>query len=158
MAKLVNIGARHIKKWPINAEYFRQDPDGEICFMGNGSIGNYLFPNEMADDNTHDGCIGTLHITRAQWVIERVKILLDKQPERDPEISKAVDAISGKTKEDQELWDKVAIAAIPIFYQEYMTDHRNGSSFLYKDMMEDVAECADAFMAERAKRLGASRD
>ena len=147
--KLVEILARELKEWPrvegVDATYARQDGDKEICFRWDANDGSVEydftleFPAISSDANVVGG-IGCTHVTRAQWEAERARIAMDCISAFSQEQDQAEQAVS---QYEQELWDKVAIQAIG----------RLGNITSLSEAADAVASLADAFMAERAKRL-----
>lgn len=165
--KLETVLAIELPLWPDwNPEFAYCDKSGEIRFRK--EIVCDFFPEhnvDIADRGFFGYSIGQKTVNSAQWEAERTRIAINQQATQEAreiartgamtnEEQELADIACGKrSKEDQELWDKVAIAAAPIFYQECMIDFRHGSGFLYKETMEDVGDFADAFMAEREKRM-----
>lgn len=99
--------------------------------------------SELADD------WNAVRVTRAQLEAERARILLEQQPERDPDIAEIVEKSCGKrSAEDQALWDKVAVAALNGMLSCTVQPQSGADMFA-----RDAAFLADAFMAERAKRM-----
>lgn len=140
---LVEILARELKEWPIRAEEIGQWPCGEVCVRDLiGVSTREIFTSiTIADDID-------AWVTRAQWEAERARILAEssKFTEADKAHIAELTAIAcGKrSKEDQALWDKVAIAAI-----SGLTSWKDGP----ESLAEDAFDIADAFIAERAKRM-----
>lgn len=160
--KLVTILAEKIQNWPDGAIYALQNcmensPEYlQIYFYGDCGDDSDFCSNEFAEDAEH------ADVTLDQWEAERARILLESQPERDPFIKELVE-IACKNKRlpdvndidvaylNQALWDEVAIAAMNGLIS---CDAFHG--FLYQQNPENAAifgaDCADAFMAERAER------
>ena len=146
---LKRILARELKEWPAVA----QDYPLTQAYDGSLFVSSADFPEgdaairtgirlEIADDIASDG--GT--VTRADWEAERALLASEQaQPLGDSE------------EFDQALWDKVAIAAIggltasDIFYNSSMFQYRPDNA------AEFASGIADAFMAERAKRIAARK-
>ena len=166
--KLVEILARELKEWPrTEVLYLSQAQDGDLVL-------DFCDPvSDVPGDWEHLGkCFDRASdwidakVTIDQWEAERARILLESQPERDPLIREITSSASvgyqlerdfeseEVNKYEQDLWDKAAISAIGGIvasrgFHEYST---------YQGVPENAAifcaECADAFMAERAKRVG----
>ena len=146
--KLVEILARELKEWPrvegVDATYARQDGDKEICFRWDANDGSveYDFTPEFPDissDASVVGGIGCTHVTRAQWEAERARIAMDG-------IGAFSQQEQARSQYEQELWDRVAASSLSGVIAAYTDD----------DVKNNIAHCfeyADAFMAERAKRL-----
>lgn len=152
--KLVTILAEELPEWPDGAKEIGQWPLGEIVVKSMIRCKTLFIATQMADDQ--DSC----YVTRAQWEAERARILLESQPERDPVIKEIVENVSvGYRMEEafytdgESLWDKVAIAAIG-----GVVASRGFHEFpSFQGVPESAAifgaDVADAFMAERAKRM-----
>ena len=151
MAKLVEILARELKEWPEPFDAFMQGPEGQI-YLGDGMT----LTLELADDWLTDV------VTRAQWEAERARIATNQQATAEAreiartgamtaEEQELADIACGKrSREDQELWDKVAIAAV----NGEMACQSNAVKRLDAgDLVRYSMTVADAFMAERAKRM-----
>lgn len=136
--------AKHLKEWPDGAEYARQDYDKEICFRGACSIDKDFFISEMAEDVVFDGAVGTTKVYMKDWLAARDRL----HAETLKEMRETTNADT-----DQSLWDKVAVAAIggvtasDAFHNDanFQGDPSVAAAF--------AVQIADAFMAERAKRL-----
>ena len=151
--KLVEILARELKEWPrTEVLYLSQAQDGDLVL-------DFCDPvSDVPGDWEHLGkCFDRASdwidakVTRAQWETERARIAMDCISAFSQEQDQAEQAVS---QYEQELWDKAAISAIGGIvasrgFHEYST---------YQGVPENAAifcaECADAFMAERAKRVG----
>lgn len=137
--KLVERLARALLEWPHGVESITQSSvDGELYF--------HHADYEMTESGIYleqaDYC---LDVTRAQWEAERARILAGAQPERDEFIKELVDEACGKRSQyEQDLWDKVAARR----FNSHM-ELRIGREHASREAFYD----ADAFMAERAKRL-----
>lgn len=139
--KLVEILARDLQEWPKGrVVLIAQAVDGDLIASKDSNFSNtfYLGIHELSEDH------GTASVTRAQWETERARILLESQPERDADVAKVVDGVAARSAEDQALWDKVAIACYAQNVQ--VNREREGAAICAFDD-------ADAFMAERAKRM-----
>lgn len=155
MTKLIDIAARYVEEWPEDATVLRQDEDLEICFESNDpnhDVSRDFLANELAEDAEIKGGVGYRYITRAQWEAERARILAEssKSTEADKAHIAELTAIAcGKrSKEDQVLWDKVA-AEVFVDVLAISATSEGGA----------ICACnaADAFMAERAKRMGGNK-
>lgn len=148
MAKLVDLLAKYLVEWPDGAEYARQDYDKEICFLGECSIDKDFFISEMAEDVVLYGAVGTTKVYMKDWLAARDRLHAETVKDmREPT----------NADTDQALWDKVASNAIPSFLQtseEWTSDEETSEPMKsWSDIAKGAAQLADAFMAERAKRL-----
>ena len=152
MAKLVEILARDWNNWPVEP-FLPVSQNAEGClfvscrFTENVETRYLGIDAELSDDLNDD-------VTRAQWEAERERILAEssKLTEADKAHIEELTAIAcGKRiKEDQELWDKVAIAAV----SGEMACQSNAMKRLDAgDLVRYSMAVADAFIAERAKRM-----
>ena len=157
--KLVEILARELTEWPEGTNFIFQDYDGEAWGdAGNESL--YTSSNiceehrKIGDDfptSLKDKYCSL--VTRAQWEAERARIA---------ELARGQDSLitTDATPEEwrnecqkqyeQELWDRVAASSLSGVIAAYTDD----------DVKNNIAHCfeyADAFMAERAKRLKGSQ-
>lgn len=155
--KLVEILARDVKEWLDCWVSAVQDRDGTVWFNLVDNVGPIFDADRSWVSNPcHSEMFNvssdfqTAIVTRAQWETERARIAMDCISEFSQEQDQAEQAVS---QYEQELWDKAAISAIGGIvasrgFHEYAT---------YQGVPENAAifgaECADAFMAERAKRL-----
>ena len=144
--KLVEILARELTEWPEGTNFIFQDYDGE-AWGDAGKESLYTSSNiceehrKIGDDfptSLKDKYCSL--VTRAQWESERARIAMDCISAFSQEQDQAEQAVS---QYEQELWDKVAIQAIG----------RLGIITSLSEAADAVASLADAFMAERAKRL-----
>lgn len=135
MAKLVDLLAKYLVEWPDGAEYARQDYDKEICFRGECSIDKDFFISEMAEDVVLDGAVGTTKVYMKDWLSARDRLHAETVKDmREPT----------NADTDQALWDKVAVEC-------YADNVNRGLGIVQAS--RDAFNSADAFMAERAKRL-----
>lgn len=155
--KLVEILARDAKEWLHYWVSAVQDSDGTVWFNLEDDVGPIFDADRSWVSNPcHSEMFNvssdfqTAIVTRAQWETERARIAMDCISAFSQEQDQAEQAVS---QYEQELWDKAAISAIGGIvasrgFHEYST---------YQGVPENAAifgaECADAFMAERAKRL-----
>ena len=136
--KLVEILARELKEWPEGA--------GDAITQ---SVVDTMIYSDDANERGHIGiCLSRRHtedcdyprVTRAEWEAERARMAMDCISAFSQEQDQAEQAVS---QYEQELWDKVAANCYP--------------RLLVESTMAVAAQHAfnnaDAFMAERAKRL-----
>lgn len=133
---LKRILARELAKWPEGAKYIAQGKSGNLYNQESEVVG---FIGQVAVNQDFE-CV-----TRSQWEAERALLASEQaQPVGDAE------------EFDQALWDKVAIAAFAIHLpkcysvKEEISEAQN-LAFAY------ASGDADAFMAERAKRIAARK-
>lgn len=125
MAKLVDLLARHLKEWPDGANYIEQGLSGALYSQSNIPVG---FIKEVSED--------AIRVTYNQYITARDRLHAETVKDmRDPTNADA----------DQALWDKVASNVIGGLSEKDWND--------YGVMVEHSMGIADAFMAERAKRL-----
>ena len=145
--KLVEILARELEVWPDAVEYMWQDYDGS--WWGRGSDDELLSTHEVgaghrmfAEKNPEDGNMSVLTITRPQW-----------QAERDRMKAMGTQQATASTEPtyEQQLWDRVAERA---FFTLMAEDFKSGHGDSDEDIAASAFGVADAFMAERAKRVG----
>lgn len=147
--KLVEILARELKEWPEGARCARQsDETRKIYFYGAKEDKHDFDFHVFAEDAGQN-----VTVTRTQWEEERARVLAESQPERDADVANVVDAGKSRNKEDQALWDKVAIASTQAFITAHVTHFGHENVWESKELVSCAADYADAFMAERAKRL-----
>lgn len=151
---LVEILAREWSVWPVQDHLpISQDGYGgygglyvSCVFTESGNTMRLDEEFEIADD------MATAEVTRAQWAEERERIAAEESPTwhigQEDESWRA----ECEKQYEQELWDKVAVASMNGLIS---CDAFHGG--LYQQNPENAAifgaDCADAFMAERAKRL-----
>lgn len=144
--KLVEILARCWKVWQ-GMDAVEQTCLGDVfcCTRGRACIfGTY----EIAEDQ--DSAV----VTREQWEAERDRIAAEEEPKwhigQDDESWRA----ECKKQYEQELWDKVAKDTMAAFVSGHTVYYGHESNNWQADALCGVAfDYADAFMAERAKRL-----
>lgn len=139
--KLVEILARELKEWPEGA--------GDAITQ---SVVDTMIYSDDANERGHIGiCLSRRHtedcgypsVTRAEWEAERARMAMDCISAFSQEQDQAEQAVS---QYEQELWDRVAASSLSGVIAAYTDD----------DVKNNIAHCfeyADAFMAERAKRL-----
>ena len=144
--KLVEILARELTEWPEGTNFIFQDYDGEV--WGDAGDDSLYTSSNICEEHRKigDDFPTSLKdrycslVTRAQWEAERARMATDCVSAFSQEQDQAEQAVS---QYEQELWDKVAIQAIG----------RLGNITSLSEAADAVASLADAFMAERAKRL-----
>ena len=145
--KLVEILARDAKEWLHYWVSAVQDSDGTVWFNLEDDVGPIFDADRSWVSNPcHSEMFNvssdfqTAIVTRAQWEAERARMTMDCVSAFSQEQDQAEQAVS---QYEQELWDKVAVQAIG----------RLGNITSPSEAADAVASLADAFMAERAKRL-----
>lgn len=145
--KLVEILARELKEWPEDCAVVEQAIDGDICAHRDSTKRNFR----------HLGISITLaedwmmaFVTRAQWEAERTSIAAEEAPTWHIGTETEEWRAECQKQYEQELWDKVAASVYQMAFVEGFAgwdiagfEYESGRAFL----------AADAFMAERAKRL-----
>ena len=144
--KLVEILARDVKEWLDCWVSAVQDSDGTVWFNLEDNVGPIFDADRSWVSNPcHSEMFNvssdfqTAIVTRAQWEAERARIL-----KMDPLV--AARDNPPISQYEQELWDRVAASSLSGVIAAYTDD----------DVKNNIAHCfeyADAFMAERAKRL-----
>lgn len=163
--KLLEIAARNIAEFPAGFQRLSQRSDGLIVAAAGYGYTRDVAIFDIAEDRD------TAVVTRAQWEAERARIAANQQATKEArEIAKGEGkrfdsvedmveeltaiACGKRSKEDQELWDKAAIAATQAFITAHITHHGHGDNiWRMEDLVSCSADYADAFMAERAKRM-----
>ena len=151
--KLVEILARELTEWPEGTNFIFQDYDGE-AWGDAGDDSLYTSSNiceehrKIGDDfptSLKDKYCSL--VTRAQWEAERARMAMDCVSAFSQEQDQAEQAVS---QYEQELWDKVASKTL-----EQRISIELGSPTETPFDLHALVACriADAFMAERAKRL-----
>lgn len=153
MAKLVDLLAKYLVEWPKHCESIVQDDDkeckqcgclyayleeGGVVWIRDTPLGCNFYLDELASD------WDTAKVTYKQWLAARDRL----HAETLKEMRETTNADT-----DQSLWDKVAVAAIggvtasDAFHNDanFQGDPSVAAAF--------AVQIADAFMAERAKRL-----
>lgn len=145
--KLVEILAREWKGWPVQGHLpVSQGVTGRLyvsdVFTESGKTLRLDEEVEVAED------MATAEVTRAQWEAERSRIAAEEAPtwhfgtaEPEPDMY------------EQELWDKVAVSVTQAFITGHITQYGHGNAWQDTELVSCAADYADAFMAERAKRL-----
>lgn len=146
--KLVEILARELNEWPSNRVLsLAQAVDGDVIYDFCSP------PSEEEEDYKHSGLFleraedwVDACVTRAQWEAERARIAaMDGVSAVSQEQANEEAEREKRTQYEQELWDKVAASVIGGLSAKNWND--------YSVMVEHSMGIADAFMAERAKRL-----
>ena len=148
--KLVEILARDVKEWLDCWVSAVQDSDGTVWFNLVDNVGPIFDADRSWVSNPcHSEIFNvssdfqTAIVTRAQWEAERARMAMDCISAFSQEQDQAEQAVS---QYEQELWDRVAASSLSGVIAAYTDD----------DVKNNIAHCfeyADAFMAERAKRL-----
>lgn len=140
---LKRILARKLKEWPVIAQGhpLTQAYDGSLfVYCADLPEGYETIRTgirlEIADDIASDG--GT--VTRAEWAAERYLLA-----------SEQAQPVGIAEEFDQALWDKVAKDLFVKFSIEFEGDAE------VRETAENAFNSADAFMAERAKRIAARK-
>lgn len=147
--KLVERLAIDIKEWPEGADGASPSAfEGrQVYFYGECGDGFDYFLDEAVDDFKD-----RIWVTKQEWQAARTAYLSSIQPARDPEIAAITDRVYGQLEAiesvsyEQELWDKAALTSLSAAMNVY-SDDATEVQIIY------CFEYADAFMAERAKRL-----
>ncbi len=155
--KLVEILARELKEWLDCWVSAVQDSDGTVWFNLEDDVGPIFDADRSWVSNPcHSEMFNvssdfqTAIVTRAQWEAERARIAMDCISAFSQEQDQAEQAVS---QYEQELWDKVAIASTQAFITAHVTHFGHENVWESKELVSCAADYADAFMAERAKRL-----
>lgn len=126
---LKRILARELTEWPSIDTSLQQCHDGEV-------VGYLVSLGFMSLASDYKEAV----VTRADWEAERALLASEQaQPLGDSE------------EFDQALWDKVAVAALAKSIGTYPDDSTS-------EQVRYCFEYADAFMAERAKRIAARKE
>lgn len=139
--KLVEILARELNQWRGDWLFCAQSGDGQIYF-DNEERDQIRFERGAFLAKASDWI--TARVTRTQWEAERARIAAEEAPTWHIGTETEQWREECQKQYEQDLWDKVAVMIL-----EKVTDHA--------DTIYGAATCAadqaDAFMAERAKRL-----
>ena len=145
--KLVEILARELEVWPDGITELTQWGAAEL-HDGSG-LGADIVVSELADDWVES------YVNRPQWEAERDRISKMKSL-----IEARDNPPSIEPTYEQKLWDRVAQSTLASmlgaiggadFFVDDAGSHKAVSS---SDFASCAADYADAFMAERAKRIG----
>lgn len=150
--KLVEILARELTEWPEGTNFIFQDYDGEV--WGDAEDDSLYTSSNICEEHRKIGddfptSLKNKYcslVTRAQWEAERARMAMDCVSAFSQEQDQAEQAVS---QYDQELWDKVASG----LFCGYVSAHKESCYFKEEHATKHAFEFADAFMAERAKRL-----
>ena len=152
--KLVEILARELKEWLDCWVSAVQDSDGTVWFNLVDNVGPIFDADRSWVSNPcHSEMFNvssdfqTAIVTRAQWETERARIAMDCISAFSQEQDQAEQAVS---QYEQELWDKVAERVFSTAFVDGLTGWGEEG---FKDVAGRAMTAADAFMAERAKRL-----
>lgn len=149
MAKLVDLLAKYLVEWPKRCEIIVQDEDKEckpcgclradledgVVWIRDTPIGCNFYLYELASD------WDTAKVTYKQWLAARDRL----HDETVKDMREPTNA-----DHDQELWDKVASESMSLFGATALITK---ADVTYSFVAEAACKAADAFMAERAKRL-----
>lgn len=149
--KLVEILARELKEWPAKIGELTQSCfDTEVLI--NDDDGTGLLPSIFLSTR-HDE-IGYPGVTRAQWEAERARIAaMEGISAFSQEQANAEAEREKRSQYEQELWDRVAQGWIAGASAD---SECSWSTSATQGHVEIACDVADAFMAERAKRLKSS--
>lgn len=145
--KLVTILAEELTEWPEGGvDSIGQAFDGTLHF--DGAHGQFIRHSTLQYTICED-LISDM-VNRAEWKAERDRMQLESQQERD---AYAAYGVAARSAEDQALWDKVAIASTQAFITAHVTHFGHENVWESTELVSCAADYADAFMAERAKRM-----
>lgn len=155
--KLVEILARELKEWLDCWVSAVQDSDGTVWFNLVDNVGPIFDADRSWVSNPcHSEMFNvssdfqTAIVTRAQWEAERARIAELDRGQYSLMTEEAEDWRNNCKKQyDQELWDKVASG----LFCGYVSAHKESCYFKEEHATKHAFEFADAFMAQRAKRL-----
>lgn len=144
--KLVEILARELEVWPEGAHELGQWPAGEVCIRSTstGHPCTEVYTSSNIADDVDAWC------TRPQWQAERDRMKAMKFIDRTPQA--LLDQLQrvNEPNHEQQLWDRVAVAAM----QAAAINPKGADGFTFTERSVWACDQADAFMAERAKRVG----
>ena len=149
MAKLVDLLAKYLVEWPYGANDAMQNPKKasheyiRVYFYGSCGEDFDFDLNELAEDASH-ACV-----TKSQYLAARDRLHADTMKEM---IKVGGTFEVQEFDADQALWDKVA----SLRYGKHMDDYYESGYSMdeSRSLGAQLAfDDADAFMAERAKRL-----
>ena len=151
--KLVEILARELTEWPEGTNFVFQDYDGEV--WGDAGDDSLYTSSNICEEHRKIGddfptSLKNRYcslVTRAQWEAGRARMAMDCVSAFSQEQDQAEQAVS---QYDQELWDKVAERVFSTAFVDGLTGWGEEG---FKDVAGRAMTAADAFMAERAKRL-----
>ena len=157
--KLVEILARELKEWLDCWVSAVQDSDGTVWFNLVDNVGPIFDADRSWVSNPcHSEMFNvssdfqTAIVTRAQWEAERARIAeLARGQDSLITVEEAEALRTGAKKPyEQELWDKAYFEAWTIGMKKYAS---SGTLETMEILPTGSAALADAFMAERSKRL-----
>lgn len=152
--KLVEILAREWFEWPINHDGpLAQNAHGGIYIPGSFRVDGFDAGLCMSVKQADDWRIAI--VTRAQWEAERARIAGLDALAKEHTGEAITSVLCSAPGYEQELWDKVAVSAMQSLTSSYWEsqDAFEDAKALVKCQCEGACEYADAFMAERAKRM-----
>lgn len=132
MAKLVDLLAKYLVEWPEGVNYIEQGLSGSLYSQSNVPVG---FIKELSEDS--------VRVTYNEYISARDRLHADTLKEM---IQVGGTLEVQEFDADQSLWDKVAVSALAKSIGTYPDDSTS-------EQVRYCFEYADAFMAERAKRL-----
>lgn len=148
--KLVEILAQELEMWPEGALVLSQLENGYICKPGESSFDEPITVvyYDLAEDWS------SAVVTRPQWQAERDRMkAMEKIEQGVKQFENDVDSfarmVSAPLQEptyEQQLWDRVAIQQL----DKLTVDQEDA----FENLVRYAANRADAFIAERAKRVG----
>lgn len=162
--KLVEILARDVNEWLDCWVSAVQDSDGTVWFNLEDDVGPIFDADRSWVSNPcHSEIFNvssdfqTAIVTRAQWEAERARIAELDRGQYSLMTEEAEDWRNNCQKQyEQELWDKVAVSVASTVYADAMSEFAKTGCPCedWRDYVaSDICNMADAFMAERAKRL-----
>lgn len=181
--KLVEILARELEVWPEGAQELGQWPAGEICIRAasTGHPCTEVYTSTYIADDVDAWCtrpqwqaerdrmktmeeiskfsqeqdqMQARSKDEAQYV-EGVKRIQDSAFNAAlKELEQKILAVSDQPTYEQQLWDRAAVAATQAFITAHITHFGHENVWQDKELVSCAADYADAFMAERAKRVG----
>ena len=141
MAILVDLLAKYLVEWPDGANYIEQGLSGALYSQSDSPVG---FIKELSEDS--------IRVTYNQYLAARDR--MHAEIVQDIKVGGTLEV--QEFDADQALWDKVA----SLRYGKHMDDYYE-SGYSMDESRSLVAQLAfddaDAFMAERAKRLKGSQ-
>lgn len=138
--KLVEILARELGEWPHACKSISQAEDGFLWKKMWFDLNEWMGSGALSSD------FQTAVVTQSQWQAERDRM---KAMEEISKFSQEQDQLQHSVEPtyEQQLWDRVALDVHTLIFEAV------GSKVPVADIADAVAQYADAFMAERAKRV-----
>lgn len=179
MAKLVEIAAREIVGFPAGFQRLSQRSDGLIVAAAGYGYTREVAIFDIAEDRetavvtraqweaerARIAMQGISEFAQEQENAERASIAANQQSTAEArEIARsgamtseeqelAEIACGKRSREDQALWDKVARDVVKAFLTAHITHYGHDNVWGREDLIGQAFDYADAFMAERAKRM-----